>query len=226
MTIPVFELGMAALAYFLLAARRVPPGRRALVMRRGRLREIRPPGFSLVVPFLDGMQEVRDGSREVECFAEGPEGARVKLTATCDIDNLETVVAKLPAPLRNFEAAARERIAGILRKEAEATLRAETLDGLFNGRAATEMSIRRYAADALAREGYRLRTAAIAYVNLPAEVEARLVREAEAERARRSPAKRLTQAEYEQELAALETADLTAEQKERVLRALRERRAE
>ena len=79
MTIPVIELGIGTLALFFLSARSVPKGRRVLVLRAGKLRRWRGPGFFFAIPFVDAMVAVPVGEQSVEIPVAGPEGGEARL---------------------------------------------------------------------------------------------------------------------------------------------------
>lgn len=216
-------LGLAALACLVLAARRVPKGRRMLVLRRGKLAGIREAGFSMVIPFVDQMVEVRDGGRSTDCVVEGPEGAWVRVVMEFEIESLEKVLAQAPGPRADFERAVRDSVGQVLRQEARFALREHTIDSMLAAKEDLEFGIYASAADALTRAGYAVHRVTILSFDLPAGVRAAIEQRAAEERARRAPQPARPRSDYETALAELEDADLTEEQKESVRKVLKEK---
>lgn len=223
MTVLAVVPGLAALACLVLAARRVPKGRRMLLLRRGKLAGIREAGFSMVIPFVDRMVEGRDGARSADCVVEGPEGAWVRLVAEFEIESLEKVAARLPDRLADFERAVRENAGQLLREEAKFALREETIDAMLAAKEDLEFRIYSCASDALARAGYAVLRVTILSFDLPAGVRAVIEQRATEERARRAPQPPRPRSDYETALAELEYADLTEEQKDSVRKVLKEK---
>lgn len=223
MTALAVVLGLAALACLVLAARRVPQGRRALVLRRGKPAGIREAGFSIVIPFVDRMVEVRDGGRSADCVVEGPEGAWVRVVMEFEIESLEKVLAHAPGPLAGFERAVRDSVGQVLRREAQFAFREQTIDSMLAAKEELESRIHGYAADALARAGYAVQRVTILSFDLPAGVRAAIEQRAAEERARRAPQPARPRSDYETALAELEDADLTEEQKESIRKVLKEK---
>ena len=223
MTIPVLELGLGALALFFLSARSVPKGRRVLLLRAGKLRGWRRPGFFFVIPFVDAMVAAPTGEQAVEIPVAGPEGGEARLRVNYEITDLDLATAKLTPPLWKFADLVQERVARIVREQAEFVIRDADMKSALLQREELGERMRGYAAGALAKEGYRLREVSIPYVQASEATWKRIEGEAAREIASRGPEAPLSHEEYEDALDHLEHSDLTEEQKESVRKALKEK---
>lgn len=223
MTIPVIELGIGALALFFLSARSVPKGRRVLLLRAGKLVRWRGPGFFFAIPFVDAMVAVPVGEQSLQIPVAGPEGGEARLHVNYEIVSLDLAAAKLTPPLWKFADLVQERVAKIVRDETEFVIRDADMKSALLEREGLEERMHGYAANALAREGYRLRAVSILHVQVTEATRKRIEGEAAQEIARRGPQEPLSHEEYEEALDNLEHSDLTEEQKESVRQALKRR---
>lgn len=221
MTIPVFELGIGALALFFLSARSVPKGRRVLVLRAGKLVRWRGPGFFFAIPFVDAMVAVPVGEQSLQIPVAGPEGGEARLHVNYEIVSLDLAAAKLTPPLWKFADLVQERVARIVRDETEFVIRDADMKTALLQREELEERMHGYAAHALAKEGYRLRAVSVPHVQATEATRQRLEAEAALEAARRGPEEPLSHEEYQQALADLESSDLSGEQKAGVRQALK-----